>query len=282
MFALLCGATLVLQHRFDADELLTLVDRHRVTNLHLVPTQMSRLLQLSDGRRATCDTSSLTSILHGAAPCPPSVKRSMIEWLGPIVTEYYGGTEGGFISTISSAEWLERPGSVGRPLEIVEVVVVDDAGRTVSAGVAGDLYFRSLLGNRFEYHNAADKTEAAHLEPGLATLGDIGYLDDDGYLHLSDRRIDMVVSGGVNIYPAEIEAVLFAADEWPTQRCSGSPTRRWGSRCGPHWCCATGWSGATRPKRRWSPTAGTTWRATSARAASRSTRCCPAARPASC
>lgn len=207
-FALLCGATLVLQHRFDPDELLDLIDRHGVTNLHLVPTQMSRLVRLSAERRQQVAGSELRSILHGAAPCPPSVKRSMIDWWGPIVTEYYGGTEGGFISSISSTEWLERPGSVGRPLEVVEVLVVDPDGRPVEAGVPGDLYFRSLLGSRFEYHNAPAKTEAAHLEPGVATLGDIGHLDADGYLFLSDRRIDMIVSGGVNIYPAEIEAVL--------------------------------------------------------------------------
>jgi len=141
------------------------------------------------------------------------VKRSMIEWLGPIVTEYYGGTEGGFISRITAAEWAERPGSVGMPLEVIEIVVVDPMGSVVGPGIVGDLYFRSLLGSGFEYHNAEEKTRDAHLEPGLATLGDIGYLDADGYLFLSDRRIDMVVSGGVNIYPAEVEAVLVAADE---------------------------------------------------------------------
>ena len=211
MFALLCGATVVLQHRFDPDALLELIDRQGVTHLHLVPTQMSRLLRLPQQRRDAFDGATLQAVLHGAAPCPPSVKRSMIEWWGPIVTEYYGGTEGGFISTISSQEWLDRPGSVGRPLEVIEVVVVDPDGRPVPAGVAGDLYFRSLLGSSFEYHNAPAKTEAAHLAPGLATLGDIGFLDDDGYLFLSDRRIDMVVSGGVNIYPAEIEAVLVGA-----------------------------------------------------------------------
>jgi long-chain acyl-CoA synthetase len=135
----------------------------------------------------------------------------MIDWWGPIVTEYYGGTEGGFITTIGAADWLERPTSVGRPLEVVEVLVVDDEGRTVPAGTTGNLYFRSLLGSRFEYHGAPEKTEAAHLQPGVATLGDIGHLDEDGYLHLSDRRIDMIVSGGVNIYPAEIEAVLVGA-----------------------------------------------------------------------
>lgn len=210
-FALLCGASLVLQHRFDADELLELIDEHGVTNVHLVPTQMSRLVGLPDQRRARFDGSSLRSALHGAAPCPPSVKRALIDWWGPIVTEYYGGTEGGFISTISAPEWLERPGSVGRPLEVVEVLVVDGEGTLLPAGATGDLYFRSLLGSRFEYHGAPEKTAAAHLQPGVATLGDIGHLDEDGYLHLSDRRIDMIVSGGVNIYPAEIEAVLVGA-----------------------------------------------------------------------
>lgn len=208
MFSLLCGASVVLQHRFDADELLELVDAHDVTNLHLVPTQMSRMLALPAERRARVDGSSLVSILHGAAPCPVPVKRAMIDWFGPVVTEYHGGTEGGFITTITSAEWLERPTSVGRPLPIVEVMVLDGAGEPCPAGVPGDLYFRSLMGSDFEYHNAPDKTEAAHREPGVATLGDIGHLDDEGYLHLSDRRIDMVVSGGVNIYPAEIESVL--------------------------------------------------------------------------
>jgi len=211
-FALLCGSSVVVQHRFDADELLTLVELHGVTNLHLVPTQMLRLLQLSEARRRSTQLDSLRSVLHGAAPCPPSVKREMIDWLGPMVTEYYGGTEGGFISTISAEEWLDRPGSVGRPVPIIEVVVIGEEGERVGSGETGDLYFRSLLGNDFEYHNAAEKTEAAHLEPGLATLGDVGRLDADGYLYLSDRRIDMIVSGGVNVYPAEVEAVLAEHD----------------------------------------------------------------------
>ena len=228
MFALMCGATLVLQHRFDAEDLLDLIDEHRVTNLHLVPTQMSRLLQVPEQRRDRFDGSTLESVLHGAAPCPPSVKRSMIEWLGPIVTEYYGGTEGGFISRITAAEWAERPGSVGMPLEVIEIVVVDPLGAVVGPGIVGDLYFRSLLGSSFEYHNAEEKTRAVHLEPGLATLGDIGYLDDDGYLFLSDRRIDMVVSGGVNIYPAEIEAVLVAADEVADAAVFGIPDQEMG------------------------------------------------------
>lgn len=213
MFSLLCDTTLVLQHRFDAEDLLRLIDAHGVTNLHLVPTQMKRLLDVPEAQRNGFDLSSLRSVLHGAAPCPPEVKRRTIDWLGPIVTEYYGGTEGGFLSVISAEEWLERPGSVGKPLPIIEVSVVGDDGELVGPNVPGDLYFRNLMGSDFEYHKAPDKTASAHRGDGLGTLGDIGYLDDDGYLYLSDRRIDMIVSGGVNIYPAEIEGVLAAHDD---------------------------------------------------------------------
>lgn len=207
-FALLCGATVVLQHRFDADELLTLIDRHGVTNVHLVPTQMVRMLDLPDDRRAAFSGASLRSIIHGAAPCPPGVKRRMIDWVGPVVSEYYGGTEGGFIAMISAEEWLERPGSVGRPLPIIEVAVLREDGEAVPPGEPGDIWFRNLMGSDFEYHKAPEKTAAAHRVAGFGTLGDIGYLDEEGYLFLSDRRIDMIVSGGVNIYPAEIEGVL--------------------------------------------------------------------------
>jgi len=178
------------------------------TNLHLVPTQMSRLLDLPDERREAFDGGSLRSVLHGAAPCPPSVKRAVIEWWGPVVTEYYGGTEGGFLAVISAEEWLERPGSVGRPLPVVEVRIVGDDGCELAPGETGEIWFRNLLGSDFEYHRAPDKTAAAHREGGFGTLGDVGHLDEDGYLHLSDRKIDMVVSGGVNIYPAEVEGVL--------------------------------------------------------------------------
>ncbi len=208
MFTLLCGARLVLQHRFDAAELLDLVDDHGITNLHLVPTQMSRILALPDERRAACSGATLRSVLHGAAPCPPAVKRSLIDWWGPIVTEYYGGTEGGFISVISAAEWLERPTSVGKPVPLIEVGIHDADGTPLPAGETGEIWFRHLLGSDFEYHNAPEKTSSAHRHDGSGTLGDVGYLDGDGYLHLADRKIDMIVSGGVNIYPAEVEGAL--------------------------------------------------------------------------
>jgi len=207
-FTLLCGARLVLQHRFDAGELLELVDEHSVTHLHLVPTQMARVLALPAERRAACSGTSLRSVLHGAAPCPPSLKRELIDWLGPIVSEYYGGTEGGFITVIDANEWLERPTSVGRPLPVIELGIFDADGEAVGPGEVGEVWFRHLLGSDFEYHNAPDKTAASHRHDGAGTLGDVGFLDVDGYLHLADRKIDMIVSGGVNIYPAEVEGVM--------------------------------------------------------------------------
>lgn len=208
MVPLLQGGTVVLHHRFDAAAVLAAIDAHRVTGVHLVPAQFVRLLRLEDQVRAGFDGSSLVAVHHGAAPCPPEVKRAMIEWWGPIITEYYGGTEGGFIAAISSAEWLEHPGSVGRVLPTMEVFATDPDGNRLGPGETGELWFRSRLGIDFEYHNAPDKTAAAHREPGVGTLGDIGHLDDEGYLYLSDRKIDMIISGGVNIYPAEIEGVL--------------------------------------------------------------------------
>jgi len=169
-----------------------------------------RLLRLPDDVRAAFSGRSLHRVHHGAAPCAPDVKRQMIEWWGPLINEYYGGTEGGFITMITAEEWLERPASVGRALPTIEVLVVDAEGQRLPAGETGDLYFRNLLGIDFEYHKAGEKTDAAHLEPGVGTLGDMGHLDEEGYLHLSDRRIDMIISGGVNIYPAEIEGALTA------------------------------------------------------------------------
>ncbi len=207
-FSLLSGATVTMQHAFDPESLLAMIERERVTNSFLVPTQFTRLLRLDDDVRSRYDTSSLVAVHHGGAPCSPRVKRAMIDWLGPVVWEFYGGTEGGFISMISAEEWLERPTSVGRVVPIVEVFVADDDGVRVGPNVPGNLWFKSIMGTSFEYHNAPEKTADAHLEPGVATLGDIGYFDDDGFLYLSDRKIDMIISGGVNIYPAEIESVL--------------------------------------------------------------------------
>jgi len=202
------GSTCVMRQHFDAATMLKLVDRYHVSNVHLVPTQFGRLLKLSDEERHGFDGSSLVSVIHGAAPCPVQVKRAMIEWWGPVLTEYYGGTESGFLTVIHGPEWLERPGSVGRSLGSFELTIVDDEGRLCESGQVGQIYWRNLSGSDFMYHKAQGKTDAAHLAPGVATLGDVGHLDDEGFLFLSDRKIDMIVSGGVNIYPAEIEGVL--------------------------------------------------------------------------
>jgi long-chain acyl-CoA synthetase len=205
---LLTGSTVVMRHRFDAAETLAVIDTHKVTNVHLVPTQFHRLLRLDDAERAAFSGGSLRVVWHGAAPCPPEVKRRMIEWWGPVVGEYYGSTEGSIVTLISAAEWLERPGSVGRPTPLVTISVRDDQGAEVATGTSGQIYVRSNTGSDFEYHNDPRKTAEVHLAPGTYTFGDIGYFDADGYLYLSDRKIDMIISGGVNIYPAEIEAVL--------------------------------------------------------------------------
>ena len=205
---LVAGVSVVMRHKFDAAEILGVIDAHDVTNIHLAPTQMKRLLDVPAEARARFSGASLTGVWHGAAPCPPGVKRAMIDWWGPKITEYYGSTEGSIISTVTAEEWLAKGGSVGRPLPNFEVLVVDDEGRPVPAGEEGALYFRNLMGADFVYHNDADKTAAAHLAPGVFTTGDVGRLDADGYLWLTDRKIDMIISGGVNIYPAEIEGVL--------------------------------------------------------------------------
>ena len=208
MFALLSGSAIVMRDKFDAAESLRIIDEYAVTNTHFVPTQFIRMLKLSDEVRAQFDGSSLQAVFHGAAPCAIGTKSEMLAWWGPVVHEYYGGTEGGFISIISGAEWPDHRGSLGRPLDMMEVLVVDDDGDECAADQHGQIWFRSKMGSDFVYHDDPEKTAAAHRTDGFGTLGDIGYLDEDGYLFLSDRKIDMIISGGVNIYPAEIEGVL--------------------------------------------------------------------------
>ncbi len=205
---LLIGSRVLSRHRFDPAESLQLIDEHRVTNVHLVPTQFHRFLKLDEQVRAGFNGSSLVVVWHGAAPCPPETKRRMIDWWGPVVSEYYGSTEGSIVSQISAEEWLERPGSVGKAGAMSEITIRDDDGNIVPTGQSGQIYVRNLMGSDFEYHNEPEKTADVHLEAGVFTFGDIGYFDEDGYLYLSDRKIDMIISGGVNIYPAEIEAVL--------------------------------------------------------------------------
>ncbi len=205
---MMAGSATVMQHKYDSAHVLELIDKYKATNIHLVPTQMKRLVDLPDEIKNNYDGSSIELVLHGAAPCPPVVKQSLIDWWGPKITEYYGSTEGSIITTIDSENWVRKGGSIGPAMDNVEIIVVDDAGKTCGPNEPGTLYFRNKMGMDFEYHNAPEKTAEAHKEPGVFTTGDIGYLDDEGYLWLSDRKIDMIISGGVNIYPAEIELAL--------------------------------------------------------------------------
>lgn len=203
------GATLVMMPRFDPLEFLSAVKRWRVTAAQLVPTMFIRLLRLPPETRAKADLSSLRRVVHAAAPCPVPVKHAMIEWLGPILTEYYAGSEGNGSTLIHSDEWLRKPGSVGRSIMGV-LHICDDAGHALPANEIGTIYFEG--GGQFAYHNDDDKTRKSRnpLHPEWSTMGDLGYVDDDGFLFLSDRKDFMIISGGVNIYPQEIENVLLA------------------------------------------------------------------------
>jgi long-chain acyl-CoA synthetase len=199
------GGTAVVMEHFDPEDWLAQVERYRVTHSQLVPTHMVRLLKLPPEVRGRYDLSSLELLVHAAAPCPPDVKRATIEWLGPIVYEFYSGSEGAGFCAIGPEEWLEHPGSVGRSL-LGAVHIVDDHGSELGAGEEGQVWFESAT--RFEYHRDAAKTASAWNDRGWSTLGDIGQLDADGYLYLTDRVANTIISGGVNIYPREAEDVL--------------------------------------------------------------------------
>lgn len=198
--------------RFDAEGLLALIERERLTHLWLVPTMFVRLLKLPADVRQRYDLSSLQFVVHGAAPCAPDIKRRMIAWIGPIIHEYYGGTESGAVTYCDTAQWLAHPGTVGKPVPCARVEIHDDDGNRLPTGVAGEVFMKIAYYPDFTYHNLPEKR--AEVGRGdLVTCGDIGYLDEDGYLYLCDRKRDLVISGGVNIYPAEIEAVLCGLDE---------------------------------------------------------------------
>lgn len=225
---MIAGSSVVMRHKFDAAETLDLIDTHKITNIHLVPTQFVRLLRLDEATRTKFDGASLSVVWHGAAPCSPAVKRQMIDWWGPKISEYYGSTEGSIISAVTAEEWLAKPGSLGQPLPMVEVMVVKEDGSRAGPNEEGTLYFKNQMGSDFEYHKDPEKTAEAHLEPGVFTVGDIGYLDDDGSLFMSDRKIDMIISGGVNIYPKEIEGVLLTHPAVADAAVFGIPNEEFG------------------------------------------------------
>jgi long-chain acyl-CoA synthetase len=222
---------LIIMPSWDARQTLELIDGRGVHNSHLVPTMFVRLLRLDEHERARFDLSSLHTVLHGAAPVAPQVKQQMIEWWGDVIVEYWGASEGGVVTLVGAREWLEHPGTVGKAVPTYEVFAVDDEGRRLPPGETGALYCRNTVSTKvFEYHNDPDKTASVFLEPGVYTIGDVGRVDEDGYVYLSDRASHMIISGGVNIYPAEIEQVLVDHPAVSDVAVFGIPDEEWGEQ----------------------------------------------------
>jgi long-chain acyl-CoA synthetase len=211
--ALEMADVVVVMPRFDAEQLLQAIDEHRLTHLSVVPVMLVRLLKLSPELRAKYDLSSLENVTHGGSPCAPEVRRAMIEWWGPILTETYGSTEAGLVTLCSSADWLRHPGTVGKPLEGMSIRIVDEAGRTLPQGEVGEIYVDAGE-NALPFTYKNDEALRRSIErDGHITNGDMGYFDTEGFLFITDRKRDMVISGGVNIYPAEIEHVLLSCPD---------------------------------------------------------------------
>ena len=203
------GGTVIVMEHFDPQEMLRLIEQHRVTFTQVVPTMFIRLLKLPEEVRSGYDVSSLDAVVHAAAPCPVEVKRQMIEWWGPVIHEYYAGTEGNGFVYCNSQDWLAHPGTVGKAL-VGTLHILGEDGEEQPAGEAGTVYFEGEAASTFEYHNDAEKTKSSR-DPkgrGWSTLGDVGYVDEDGFLYLTDRKAYMIITGGVNVYPQEAENVL--------------------------------------------------------------------------
>jgi len=219
------GDAVVLTEKWTAEGMLEVVERERVTSSHMVPTHFNRLLALPDEVKKRHDLSSLRHIIHSAAPCPVEVKRRMLAWWGPIIYEYYAASEGG--GTLATPQdWLRKPGTVGKAWPLSEIRILADDGSPCASGQVGTVYMR-MADYRFEYHKDKKKTDSAWKD-GLFTVGDAGYLDEDGFLFLCDRKADMIISGGVNIYPAEIEGVLVTHEKVRDVAVFGIPDEDWG------------------------------------------------------
>ncbi len=226
--ALSQGNPLVFLDKWDAETVLAMIERHRVTRVHMVPIMFQRLLALPADVKAKYDLSSLRLIMHGAAPCPPEIKRAMIAWLGPILTEYYAGSEGGAGFIVTSAEWLAKPGTVGRAPTPDAVRIFDEEGVEVrEANKSGTIYFKVSPIIPFEYFKDPGKTAQAHRD-GYFTLGDVGYLDADDYLFLTGRTAECIISGGVNIYPQEIDNEIIKHPAVEDSCAIGVPNPEWG------------------------------------------------------
>jgi long-chain acyl-CoA synthetase len=223
------GEALILMPRFDPVAMLALIERERVDTMFMVPTMFVRLLKLPKEVRLRYDVSSLKFIIHAAAPCPAEVKHAMIEWWGPVINEFYGSTEAGVVTFATSTDFLARPGTVGRAAAGAELRILDEHGRRLPAGAVGEIFTRFSGLPDFTYHNLPQERAAVERE-GFITSGDVGYLDKDGFLFLCDRKRDMVISGGVNVYPAEIEAVLHAMEGVKDCAVFGIPDAEFGEK----------------------------------------------------
>ncbi|THD79420.1 MAG: acyl-CoA synthetase [Phenylobacterium sp.] len=221
------GGTVILMERFDAEDALRFIEQYKVTSAQWVPTHFVRMLKLPEAVRAKYDVSSLVSVFHAAAPCPVPVKEQMIAWWGPIVHEYYAGTEGNGFCIINSAEWLAHKGSVGRGLT-AQVKICDEDGEPLPPRAEGMVFFEG--GGQFEYHGDAAKTAESKNRHGWTTLGDVGWLDEEGYLYLTDRKSFMIISGGVNIYPQEIENLLITHPKVADAAVVGAPDEEMGEK----------------------------------------------------
>ncbi|MEZ5659947.1 MAG: AMP-binding protein [Burkholderiaceae bacterium] len=221
------GGTCIIMERFDPERFLELIEKYRITHTQTVPTMFVRLLKLPPEARARYDTSSLRCVVHAAAPCPVPVKKQMIDWWGPILWEYYAGTEGNGMTMVNSHDWLTHPGTVGRAA-IGQLHICDDDGNELPVGETGTVWFSG--GRDFRYHQDDAKTASSHNAKGWSTLGDIGHVDDEGYLYLTDRKAFMIISGGVNIYPQEAENLLVTHPKVADVAVFGLPDEEMGER----------------------------------------------------
>jgi acyl-CoA synthetase (AMP-forming)/AMP-acid ligase II len=219
------GGTLLLMHRFDAERCLQMIDEHRMTHGLFVPTMFVRMLKLPAGSRSAIDVSSIQAVVHAAAPCPVEVKSEMLDWWGPVVHEFYAGSEGGGITWVTPEDWLSHPGTVGRPMTAPVHICADD-GRELAPGEVGTIWFSDVP--PITYHNAPELSASVRNDKGWVTLWDVGYTDDEGFLYLTDRKQFMIVSGGVNIYPQEVENVLVLHPDVVDAAVFGIPNDEWG------------------------------------------------------
>jgi len=227
LLTMVSGGELILMDRFEPEYALELIDRHRVTHCHMVATMFHRLLQLDQQVKDRYDISSLKLIVHGAAPCPVHVKKAMINWVGPILLEYYAATEGGGGFLIGSEEWLKKPGSVGCPGPEFDNKILDDEGHEVAQGEVGTIFMRAPEVGRFNYYKDENKTFSSY-RGDYFTLGDMGYFDEDGYLFLTGRTAELIISGGVNIYPQEVDSALMQHPAVHEVCTIGIPNDEWG------------------------------------------------------